>query len=261
LATSNPAFSTDMLAGYDQVYGAERAPSTVMTLNGAIGKTFLLLAILTATAIYSWNAAFQHELDPVVMIAAAIGGAVLAMITIFKPTTAPWIAPVYAAFEGVFLGALSFLIEHGLAGRQAARGIVYPGLAMQAVALTCGTLFVMLFIYRTGLIRVTHKLYVGITAATGAVCLFYMAAILVQVFGGNVPLFRTPTPIGIGIGLVIVGIAAFNLLIDFDFMEKAAESQAPKYMEWYTAFGLILTLVWLYLEILQLLRQFYDRRN
>ncbi len=258
---NNPAFSNDMLAGYDQVYGVERAPSTVMTVNGAISKTFILLAILSATAIYSWNASFQHELDPAVLIGAAIGGMVLAMITIFVPKTAPWLAPVYAGFEGIFLGAISYLIENGLIGRHVARGIVFPGIAMQAVALTCGTLFVMLFIYRTGLIRVTHKLYVGITAATGAVCLFYMAAILVQLFGGDIPLFRTPTPIGIGIGLVIVGIAAFNLLIDFDFMEKAAESQAPKYMEWYTAFGLILTLVWLYLEILQLLRQFYDRRN
>jgi uncharacterized YccA/Bax inhibitor family protein len=260
LATSNPAFSNDMLAGYDQVFGATRAPSTVMTLNGAIGKTFVLLAILSATAIFSWNQAFHGELNPAVLIGAAIGGAVLALITIFVPKTAPWLAPVYAAFEGIFLGAISFMIENGLAGRHVARGVVYQGLAMQAVALTCGTLFLMLFIYRTGIIRVTNKLYVGIAAATGAVCFLYIGAMLVSLFGGNVPFLGEPTPIGIGIGLVVVGIAAFNLLIDFDFMEKAAASQAPKYMEWYTAFGLILTLVWLYLEILKVLRQFSDRR-
>ena len=261
MATSNPAFSNDMLAGYDQVYGAARAPSTVMTLNGAVGKTFILLAILSGTAIYSWNAAFQRELDPVVLIAAAIGGAILAMITIFVPKAAPWLAPVYAAFEGIFLGALSFMIESGLAGRQAGKGIVYPGIAMQAVALTCGTLFVMLFVYRSGLIRVTDKLRIGIASATGAVCLLYVTAIVLRLFHVNVPFLGEASPIGIGIGLVIVGIAAFNLLLDFDFMEKAAAAGAPKYMEWYTAFGLILTLVWLYLEILKVLRQFYDRRD
>jgi len=252
LATSNPAFSQDLFTGYGQVYGGTR--STAMTVQGAVGKTFLLLAVLSATAIWSWMAAFHQQLDPIVLPVAGIGGFVLALVTIFKPTLAPWTAPVYAAFEGVLLGGASFLIEMGLRGKGA-----YPGIAMQAVSLTGATLFCMLFVYGTGLIRVTDKLRTGIVAATGAICLVYFTAIVLGLFGVSVPFLRTATPIGIGIGVVIVGVAAFNLLLDFDFIEQGARSGAPKYMEWYGAFGLLLTLVWLYLEILQLLRQIYDR--
>ncbi len=254
MSTGNPAFSNELFTAYDQPYGMTR--STVMTVQGAIGKTCILLAVLSATAIWSWNAAATRQLQPIILPAAGIGGFILAMVTIFKPTFAPWTAPVYAAFEGVFLGALSFLIESGLGGR----GAAYPGIAMQAVSLTCATLFMMLFVYGTGLIRVTDKLRAGIVSATGAVCLVYIGSMLLRLFGVSIPFLGTPTPIGIGIGLVVVGIAAFNLLLDFDFIEKGAQSAAPKYMEWYTAFGLILTLVWLYLEILKVLRQFQDRR-
>src|SRR5262249_29430090 len=145
LATSNPAFSNDLFAGYEQVYGYGRsaARSTTMTVQGTVGKTSLLLAILSATALWSWSATGNGQLQPVVLPAAGIGGFVLAMLTIFKPSFAPWTAPVYAAFEGVFLGALSYLIEHSRM-----RG-VYPGIAIQAVSLTCGVLFVMLFVYGT----------------------------------------------------------------------------------------------------------------
>jgi len=233
-----------------------------MTVQGAIGKTAALLAVLSATAIWSWNAALNQELQPAVLPVAGILGFVLAMATIFKPTWSPWTAPIYAAFEGVFLGALSFLIESGVAARvlpgQAAPP--YQGIAMQAVALTCATLFLMLFVYGTGLIKVTDRLKAGIVSATGAVCLVYFASIMLGFFGVRVPGLGMPTPIGIGIGLVIVGIAAFNLLLDFDFIEQGARASAPKYMEWYAAFGLILTLVWLYLEILKVLRQLQDRR-
>ncbi len=256
MATGNPAFSNDMFAVHDQAYGMSR--STVMTVQGAIGKTAVLLAVLSATAIWSWNAALNHELQPAVLPVAGIGGFILAMVTIFKPTWSPWTAPVYAAMEGVFLGAVSFLIESGI-GRRGA-GIAYPGIVMQAVSLTCATLFIMLFVYGTGLIKVTDKLRAGIVSATGAVCLVYIGSMLLSLFGVSIPGLGQPTPIGIGIGLVIVGIAAFNLLLDFDMIEKGARVSAPKYMEWYTAFGLILTLVWLYLEILKVLRQFADRR-
>jgi uncharacterized YccA/Bax inhibitor family protein len=251
LAISNPAFSNDVFAGYDQVYGAPR--SVAMTVQGTIGKTFALLAILSATAIWSWNAAAGNQLQPVVFPAALIGGFVLAMVTIFKPTAAPWTAPLYAGFEGVVLGALSSLIEHsGMKG-------TYPGIAMQAVSLTCATLFCMLFVYATGMIRVTDKLRAGIASATGAICLVYLTAMVLRLFGVSVPFLHTATPLGIGIGVVIVGVAAFNLLLDFDFIEKGARSAAPKHLEWYGAFGLILTLVWLYLEILRLLQQINSR--
>jgi uncharacterized YccA/Bax inhibitor family protein len=255
VASSNPAFSQQLFTGYGHAYDAPR--STVMTVQGAVAKTCLLLAVLSATAIWSWSAAASNDLQPAVLPVAMIGGLVLALITIFKPTLAPWTSPVYAAFQGVVLGALSFLIESGLAGR----GLKYPGIALQAVSLTCGTLFVMLFVYGTGLIRVTDRLRAGIVSATGAICLVYLVSMVLSLFGVSVPFLRSATPIGIGIGFVIVGVAAFNLLLDFDMIDRGARSGAPKYLEWYSAFGLLLTLIWLYLEILQLLRQIYGRER
>jgi len=242
-----------MFSGYEQVYGASRSTSTTMTVQGTIGKTFALLAILSATAIWSWSATLNGQIQGMVLPAAGIGGFILAMITIFKPSLAPRTAPVYAGFEGVFLGMLSCLIENGL-GKQ------YPGIAIQAVSMTAGTLFVMLFVYGTGLVKVTDRLRAGITAATGALCLVYLIAFVASLFGANVPFINSPSPIGIGFSLFVVGLAAFNLLLDFDFIEKGARAAAPKYMEWYGAFGLMITLVWLYLEILRLLRKFQDRR-
>ena len=251
--SSNPAFSNDIFAGYSQVYGGPR--STTMTVNGTVGKTSILLAILSATALYAWSAAGSGEMTPIVLPAAGIGGFILAMITIFKPTVSPWTAPIYAAFEGVFLGALSYLIEHsGMRG-------TYPGIALQAVALSCGVMFVMLFLYASRIITVTDKLRTGIIAATGALFMVYMISFLLSMFGVQVPYLRNATPLGIGISVLIVGLAAFNLLLDFDFIEKGADQGAPKYMEWYGAFGLMVTLIWLYLEVLRLLRQLNDRRN
>jgi uncharacterized YccA/Bax inhibitor family protein len=132
---------------------------------------------------------------------------------------------------------------------------------MQAVSLTCATMFCMLFVYTTGLVRVTDKLRAGVMAATGAICLVYVVSMVLSLFGVAVPFLRSATPLGIGISLVIVGVAAFNLLLDFDFIEKAARSEAPKYMEWYSAFGLMVTLIWLYLEILRLLQQLQSRQR
>jgi uncharacterized YccA/Bax inhibitor family protein len=224
-----------------------------MTVQGTVAKTFCLLGILSAAAIWSWNASMTNQLQPSVFVASLIGGGILAMVTIFKPSFAPWTAPVYAAFEGVFLGMLSELIEHKL-------GRGYPGIAIQAVSMTCGTLFVMLFAYGSGLIKVTQKLKAGIIAATGALCLVYAVAFIAMLFGARVPFLSSPSPLGIGFSLFVVGLAAFNLLLDFDFIEYGARSEAPRYMEWYGAFGLILTLVWLYLEILRLLQKLQDRR-
>jgi len=253
LATSNPAFSNDLFAGYEQVYGPSTSRATTMTVQGTIGKTFALLAILSATALWTWSAAAHGQLEPIVFPAASIGGLVLAMITIFRPTLAPWTAPVYAAFEGVFLGAFSYWIEHRL-GKQ------YPGIALQAVSMTTGTMFVMLFAYATGLIKVTDRLRAGITAATGALFLVYMVSFLASLFGANVPFINTPSPIGIGFSVLVVGLAAFNLLLDFEFIERGSQSGAPKSMEWYGAFGLMVTLIWLYIEILRLLWKLQDRR-
>jgi len=251
LATSNPAFSNETFAGFEQVYGSSR--STTMTVQGTVGKTFALLAVLSATAIWSWSATNHHQIQPVVLPAAGIGGFVLALVTIFKPKLAPWTAPVYAAFEGVFLGMVSYLIEN-----QFGKG--HPGIAIQAVSLTGGTLFCMLFAYSTGLIRVTERLKAGVVAATGAICLVYLVSYLVTLFGGDVPFLHSASPLSIGFSLFVVGLAAFNLLLDFDFIDHGARVEAPKYMEWYGAFGLMVTLVWLYIEILNLLRKLQDRR-
>jgi uncharacterized YccA/Bax inhibitor family protein len=245
-----------MFQGYEQVYGVPR--STTMTVQGTVGKTFLLLAILSATALWAWNATGSGQLPMSLLGISAIGGLVVAMITIFRPTVAPWTAPIYAAMEGVFLGALSQIVETSLKIR-------YPdgraeGIAMQAVILTSGVLFAMLFVYQTGLIRVTEKLKSGIVIATGALCAFYLVTILLSFFGVGMPLVFSSSPLGIGFSVLVVGLAAFNLLLDFDFIEQAAHYQAPKSMEWYGAFGLIVTLVWLYLEVLRLLRKLADQR-
>jgi uncharacterized YccA/Bax inhibitor family protein len=253
VTSSNPAFSQDMFAGYDQVYGAPRTRSTTTTVQGTVGKTFLLLAIMSFTALWSWNAVASGTFPIAVLPISALGGFIVAMITIFRPTAAPMTAPIYAALEGVFLGALSQLIEMRFHDK-------YPGIALQAVGLTCGTMFMMLFVYQTGLVRVTEKLKAGIITATGALALFYLVTMLMRVFGAQMPLVWSSSPMGIGFSLFVIGLAAFNLLLDFDFIEKAAYAGAPKYMEWYGAFGLILTLVWLYLEILRLLQKLADRR-
>jgi uncharacterized YccA/Bax inhibitor family protein len=257
VATSNPAFSKDLWAGYEQVYGAQR--STTMTVQGTVGKTFVLLAILAATGLWSWNQTADGSLAYGVVMGSAIAGFVVAMITMFKPSAAPVTAPIYAAFEGVFLGAFSQAVQMQVQHLQ--HGERYSGIAVQAISLTCGVLFIMLFAYATRLIRVTEKLQMAIVVATSALGMFYMVAILLRFFGVGVPLIFSATPIGIGFSLFVVGLAAFNLLLDFDFIEKAAHSDAPKYMEWYGAFGLMVTLIWLYLEILRLLMKLASQRD
>jgi uncharacterized YccA/Bax inhibitor family protein len=225
-----------------------------MTVQGTVGKTFVLLAILAATAVWSWNAMASGQLAFGFLIGSLFAGFILAMITIARPAASPWSAPIYAALEGVFLGALSQVIELQFHVR-------YPGIAIQAVTLTCGVLFMMLFVYATGMIRVTEKLKAGIVMATGALCLFYLVTVVLSFFRVEMPLVFSASPLGIGFSLLVVGVAAFNLLLDFDFIDKAARSEAPKYMEWYGAFGLIVTLVWLYLEILRLLQKLASQRD
>jgi uncharacterized YccA/Bax inhibitor family protein len=249
VATSNPAFSKDMFPGYEQVFGVPA--STTMTVQGTVIKTFALLAILMATGAWAWNASAGQTLAIGMLATAGIGGFIVAMITMFKPTIAPWTAPLYAALEGVLLGAISQAVE-----------VRYPGgIVVQAVTLTCGVLFIMLFAYATRLIRVTDKLKMGIIAATSALCLFYLVTMLLRLFGVEMPFVFAGGTYGIAFSLFVVGLAAFNLLLDFDFIENAAARQAPRYMEWYGAFGLMVTLIWLYLEILRLLMKLASQRD
>jgi uncharacterized YccA/Bax inhibitor family protein len=247
MTTSNPAFQGTIY----QDWAAADSRGTTMTIQGTAVKTMILLAITAVTAGFAWNEMSSgSDLMIPVMIGSAILGFIVAMVTIFKPTWAATTAPIYAAVEGVFLGALSCLIE--------ARG--YPGIALQAVSLTMGTLFVMLVLYSTRIIKVTQRLATGIIAATGAVALLYFVTIILSFFHVSVPFIHSAGPIGIAFSLFVVALAAFNLLLDFDYIEKSAAHGAPKSMEWYGAFGLIVTLVWLYLEILRLLQKLQDRR-
>jgi uncharacterized YccA/Bax inhibitor family protein len=183
------------------------------------------------------------------LLGGAIGGFIVAMVTIFKKTWAPVTVPIYALLEGLFLGAISAMFEQ-----------MYPGIVIQAVGLTFGTLFALLFAYKSGLIKATENFKLGVVAATGAVALIYMASIVLSFFGTSIPYIHESGTIGILFSLAVVVIAALNLVLDFDFIETGAERGAPKYMEWYGAFGLLVTLIWLYLEMLRLLSKLNSRR-
>jgi uncharacterized YccA/Bax inhibitor family protein len=185
---------------------------------------------------------------PLVMLG-AFGGLIVAFITVFKKTWSPVTSPIYALLEGLVLGGISAVFE-----------MSYPGIAMQAVGLTFGTLFVLLLAYKSGLIKVTQKFRLGVVAATGGIMLFYFLQMLLSLF--HVSLFNSAFgagPIGIVFSLLVVGIAALNLVLDFDFVEQGVSQGAPKYMEWYAAFGIMVTLVWLYLEMLRLLSKVRSR--
>ena len=185
VATSNPAFSQDIFAGYGQVYGVPR--STVTTVQGTMSKTFLLLAIMSGTALWAFHAVGANQLQLGVIPVAGIAGFILAMVTIFKPTIAPWTSPVYAAMEGVFLGAISQIVEMQYHLR-------YPGIALQAVMLTSGTLLLMIFLYANRIIRVTDRLRSGVIMATGALCLFYFVSMILGFFGVAVPFVFSSGP-------------------------------------------------------------------
>ncbi len=259
---SNPAMNEST---FDLSYDV--APKDVMTMNGTLSKSLMLVGILGLAASFSWAMTTRGGVfDPGVampwILGGAVGGLILALVTIFKPTASPFTAPIYALFEGLFLGAVSAMYEavYG-AGAATSSGAASPfsGIVVQAAGLTICVLGVMLVLYMTRIIRVTAKLRAGIIAATGAVMVFYLISIGLSLFGVSMPYLHSPSPLGIGISLVIVGIAAFNLLLDFDLIERGIQRQAPKYMEWYAGFALLVTLVWLYLEILRLLAKLRSR--
>jgi uncharacterized YccA/Bax inhibitor family protein len=246
MASGNPAMNVSVYqrAGYVDV------PSYAMTLGGTVVKTAILLVILLVAAAVTWTQVGKGsvELAYGLMIGGAIGGLITAMITVFVPRTSPFTSPLYSALEGLFLGAISAFID-----------MRFPGIAFQALALTVGVLAIMLFVYGTGIIRVTDKLRIGIVAATGAVALVYFASFIMSFFGVHLPYIHDAGPIGIGFSIVVVVIAALNLLLDFDFIDQGVRHQVPKYMEWYGGFALLLTLVWMYLEILRLLSKLRSR--
>ena len=216
-----------------------------MTVNGTIWATAALLVLVVIGGTYGWNQVDTTSTEPSLpgwIFPVALVAFGVAIITCFKPNLARITGPIYALLQGTFLGAISGIYNE-----------VWNGIAIQAVMLTIGVFAVMLFLYGTRIIKVTEKLRMGIVAATGAVCLVYIANMVLSLFGANLPFLHDAGPIGVGISLVIVGVAAFNLLLDFDFVEKGVAAGAPAKTEWYAAFGLLVTIVWLYLELLRLL--------
>lgn len=243
MRTSNPAFSEKALRGLAAT-GTEP-----MTVSGAVQKSLFLILLVIASAGWAWSQAFPQGWSaesvpqiPAWYFIAIFGAFILAMVIIFKQTTAPYLAPVYALLEGVALGAISAIFEYQ-----------YSGIVVQAIFGTFGVFIAMLLAYQSGLIKATEKFKLGVVAATGGIAVIYIIDLVLQFFGLSVPYLHDSGPMGIGISVVIVVVAALNLILDFDFIEQGAARRAPKYMEWYGAFGLLITLVWLYLEILRLL--------
>ena len=226
-----------------------------MSLNGTVNKTALLLLVTLAAAMFTWAqaaAAITAGNPGAIMpwvLGGAIGGFVVALVTIFRKQWAPVTAPVYAVLEGLFLGAVSAMFE-----------LRYPGIVMQAVGLTFGTLGALLLAYRSGLIKATENFKLGVVAATGGIMLLYLVNIGMRLFGfEGMGFIHEGSTIGILFSVGVVIVAALNLVLDFDFIETGVEQGAPKYMEWYAAFGLLVTLIWLYLEILRLLSKLQSR--
>lgn len=229
----------------EKVFTGAIPTGETMTIQGTVNKTGLLLLFVVVTAAWTWG--LNHSETPNAAIPWMIGGALLgfvtAMVTVFKQTWAPISAPIYALCEGLFLGGISAIFERS-----------YPGIAVQAVLLTFGVLFVLLLAYKFGIVRATRGFKLGVVAATGAIAVVYLVNMVASLFfHTSFSFLSSSSPLSIGISVVIVIVAALNLILDFDMIENAARMGAPRYMEWYGAFGMMVTLIWLYLEILRLL--------
>ena len=246
MRTSNPTLNDKVFKGLSGAVGE------TMTLEGTVNKTGILLVCTVATAAWTWHLAMNPDtlpMDYLLLLVGLIGGLIFALITTFKKTWSPVTAPIYALLEGLVLGSISAVFEQR-----------YPGIAIESVSLTFGTMFVLLLAYKSGMIKVTQKFRLGVIAATGAIFLFYLVEIGLGFFGIHFTSVNGSGWLGIGVSLVIVCVAALNLVLDFDFIESGVAAGAPKYMEWYGAFGLMVTLVWLYLEMLRLMAKLRGRR-
>ena len=235
--SGNPVFG-DKFNQSQGFVGSER-----MTLDGTVNKTGILLGLCFFGAIISWNIP-----NPLLMFGGAFVGFALAMYTSFVPRNAGITAPIYAFLKGLFLGGISLVLE-----------MQYPGIAIQAVGLTFGTLASLLFFYKSGLIKPTENYRLMIFSATFGIMILYLVNFVMSFFGAGIGFIHSNGIFGIGFSLFVVGVAALNLVLDFDFIEQGAENSLPKYMEWYGAFSLMVTLIWLYLEILRLLAKLRSR--
>ncbi|PZS98273.1 MULTISPECIES: Bax inhibitor-1/YccA family protein [Stenotrophomonas] len=252
MRSGNPALSEstflDLASG-----SVVTSPDQAMTLNGTVNKTGFLLLLTVLTAAFAWNQSIDEydqvmDAAKVYAMGGAIGGLVLALVTVFKKEWSPVTAPMYALVEGLFLGAISAVFN-----------AKFPGIVFQAVLLTFGTLFALLIAYRSGVIKATENFKMGVVAATGGIALLYLASFVLGFFNIDVPVIHDSSWLGIAFSLFVVVVAALNLVLDFDFIETGVAQRAPKYMEWYGAFGLMVTLVWLYVEFLRLLSKIQQR--
>jgi uncharacterized YccA/Bax inhibitor family protein len=248
MQSSNPALRNEVFTGY-----GSRSTTDTMTSQGVVYKTAVLLLLVILTAGFTWMKFVQSggntSAITLWMMIGLIGGFITALITAFKPAWAPMTAPLYALLEGLFIGGMSATME-----------TQYPGIVIQASMLTFGTLLAMLAAYQSGMIRATENFKLGVMAATGGIAIFYLASMALGFFGINIPIINGGGIFGIGFSVVVVIVAALNFVIDFDFIEQGAKRGLPKYMEWYGAFALMVTLIWLYIEILRLLSKLRESK-
>jgi uncharacterized YccA/Bax inhibitor family protein len=250
--SGNPTLTQKM---FDKSMSLEANMQGTMSVRGAINKFGFLLVMIIAGAAYNWHLfqEGQNNLMSTLMMVGIIGGLVMALAISFKPTWAQYLAPLYALLEGLFIGGISAILNEAFAKS-------YPGIVMQAVGLTFGVSIAMFLLYNFRVIKATEKFKSVIISATLGIFFFYLITMVLRLFGVNVSFMYDSSMLSIGISLFVVAIAALNLILDFDMIEQGAERGAPKFMEWYGAFGLMVTLVWLYMEILRLLSKLANNR-
>ena len=240
--SGNPTLSDATFAGF------ETTGAKTMSLQGTVNKVGILLALVIGGALFTWNQFYSTGSAGFLMPVGLFGGMIFAVITMFRPTLAMYTAPIYAILQGLFLGGISAAFES-----------MYPGIVIQATGLTFGTLASLLVLYKTGVIKPTENFRLMIVSATMGIAVLYAISFVMSLFGSGIGFIHSNGLFGIGFSLFVVGIAAMNLVLDFDFIEDGAERGAPRYMEWFGAFALMVTLIWLYLEMLRLLAKIRSR--
>ena len=240
--SGNPTLSDATFAGF------ETTGAKTMSLQGTVNEVGILLALVIGGALFTWNQFYSTGSAGFLMPVGLFGGMIFAVITMFRPTLAMYTAPIYAILQGLFLGGISAAFES-----------MYPGIVIQATGLTFGTLASLLVLYKTGVIKPTENFRLMIVSATMGIAVLYAISFVMSLFGSGIGFIHSNGLFGIGFSLFVVGIAAMNLVLDFDFIEDGAERGAPRYMEWFGAFALMVTLIWLYLEMLRLLAKIRSR--
>jgi len=256
LESGNPTLSQKIFSRSTSAISGE-----AMTVRGAINKFGFLLLMVTAGAAFAWHQYYSklaledaRQLVSAYWMIGLFGGFICAIAISFKPNWAPYLSPAYGILEGLFLGGISAVLNEAFQK-------TYPGIITQAVGLTFGVAIAMFLLYNFRIIKATEKFKSVILSATLGIGLFYLITLVLRFFHVNVPFMYDASPLGIGISLFVIAIAALNLILDFDMIERGADMGAPKFMEWYGAFGLLVTMVWLYLEILKLLSRFAGSRR